>query len=314
MKAKLSLLLLTSPLLYGLQSLSLHTENDVYFPPTDYDRYYTAGHSLSYTSMDFENSFLDYIGLLSFTWNEKLAKFSVSISQEIHTPDSKTKNPAPKGDGLYGGYLYATLGVHHYNDYFLESLSLELGVVGPWSFAQQTQNFIHSLLKLYKMPGWDTQIQNEFIFNLYHRFMYRFSIVDNVLELLPYSELALGNAHIYAGIGLNLRIGYGLREDFGITKVRTSNVGITTGRGFRFYILAGINERIIGRNIMIEGNSFGGKRSDLEIKRFVYEASLGALIGYYGFGLSYVYSFRQEEFATQKAPFGYGSIRLEVAF
>lgn len=300
---------------YSKQNLSFHTENDVYFPPTDFDRYYTTGTNFTYTSKEFKNSALRYIGIFSLLQDSKLSRFSIGINQEIHTPDNKENIIPPKDDALYGGYLYGNFGVHHRTQNFLESLSLDIGVVGKYSFAQETQDFIHTLLNLNTMRGWDSQLNNEVIINLYHRLLYRFSIIPNVFELLPYSEIALGNAYTHLGVGLNLRLGYGLQNDFGITTIHSGNVGSASfGDGLRLYLAAGINERAIGRNIFLQGNTFGGVKSSLNINHLIYEANIGILIGYYGWSVSYLYVYRQKEFSTQKAPLSYGAIRLEISF
>lgn len=300
---------------FSKQSISLHTENDAYFSPTDFDRYYTAGTNITYTSKAFSDSKLKYIGIFSLLQDSLSSSFSIGISQEIYTPDNKTNIIPPKGDALYGGYLYGNIGIQHHTNNIFESLSIDIGVVGRHSFAKQTQDMVHNILNFRTAGGWDSQIKNEIIVNLYHKLLYRFALLHNIIELLPYSEIALGNAYTHLGVGLNLRLGYGLQHDFGITKVRSSNIGSTSlGNGFRFYIVGGINDRVIGNNIFLQGNTPNGIINPLVLRRFVYEANMGILIGYAGWSISYLYAYRQKEFTTQKAPISYGSIRLEIGF
>ena len=50
---------------YNKHHIALSSDNDAYFEPTNYDRYYTAGHNLSYTSKEWQNSPLAYTALFS---------------------------------------------------------------------------------------------------------------------------------------------------------------------------------------------------------------------------------------------------------
>ncbi|STQ86711.1 lipid A deacylase LpxR family protein [Helicobacter muridarum] len=297
-------------------SITIHTENDAYYSPTDYDRYYTAGHNITYNSKGFYNSWFKHIGFIHYLADLNRSAFSIGLNQEIYTADDKKSIIPSTNDHLYGGYLYGNFTIYNYNDNFIESIGLDLGIVGKYSLAKETQKFIHKLLNFNYPKGWDTQISNEIIINLYHKLHYRFSIIKNIAELIPYSEIALGNAYTHALLGINLRVGYGLSNDFGITKIRYGHVGKSTiGNGFRIYLAGGINEKVVIRNIFLQGNTFvNGKKSSLQINKFVYEAQIGFLIGYAGWSISYLYSYRQKEFLTQKEPIGYAGLRLEIAF
>ena len=43
----------------------------------------------------------------------------------------------------------------------LNTKELTLGVIGPASFARQTQNFAHDRFDVYRAQGWNNQLSNE---------------------------------------------------------------------------------------------------------------------------------------------------------
>ena len=62
-----------------------------------------------------------------------------ALGQSMFTPEDKTRaNPDPK-DRPYAGFLYGTMGLATVKGDHVDNLGLTLGVVGPLSFAEQTQ-------------------------------------------------------------------------------------------------------------------------------------------------------------------------------
>ena len=301
---------------YNKHHIALSSDNDAYFEPTNYDRYYTAGHNLSYTSKEWLDSKLQYLALFSRLFKQDLASsFSVGIGQEIYTPAARFAINPPANDAPYGGYLYINTMIQNRTNNFLEQLELNTGVVGEIALGKEAQDLIHRLIHYYSLAGWSHQIKNEFILNAYYKAMYRFDIVSNIIDILPYGVVALGNANTHLEIGAKMRIGYGLHGDFGIQKATSNHIGTTSlNDDFRFYLTFGIAERFVGRNIFIQGNSFGGFQTGLDMARCVYEAEIGTLIAWKGISLAYVYSYKQKEFSTQLLNSNYATIRLEVSF
>lgn len=300
---------------YEKHHIALSSDNDAYFEPTNYDRYYTAGHNLSYTSKEWINSPLRHVAILSRFADERASAFRISLGQEIYTPSDRSSLQPPSNDAPYGGYLYLNTMIQNRTYNFVEQLELNLGMVGKDALGKEAQEWIHKLINLYSLAGWNSQIKNEFILNLYYKAIYRLDIIPNIFDVLPYGVIALGNAYTHAELGMRMRIGYGLHGDFGIQKATSNHIGTTSlNDNFRFYIIGGISERFVGRNIFIQGNTIGGVQTSLDMNRFVYEAELGALIAWKGISLSYMYSYRQKEFSTQLLDSNYATLRLEISF
>ncbi len=300
---------------YNKFSLSLYTDNDAYFSPRDFDRYYSAGHSLYFTSVEYDNSFINDISIIQRAMKiPTISRFYIGIGQEIYTPSEKFTYIPPKDDALYAGFLYLNGGIQNRSSNFMEQISLNIGIVGPASLAREAQDLIHSITNNGYYNGWNTQIRNEIIFNLYYKSMYRFPI-NEYFDILPYGIAALGNAHTYIEIGAKFRAGYGLDGDFGLQTAQVDSIGsVSHSDNMRAYFQFGFSERFVLRNIFLQGNTIGGVQSDLDLNRAIYGIELGAVFAWRGYALSYLYSYKRREFVTQLANHSYATIRLEVSF
>ena len=67
----------------------------------------------------------------------------------------------PPGDRPYAGFLYGGFGVAADRGDRLDTLALEVGVVGPSSQADRTQTLVHDVLGAQKPRGWPTPLEDE---------------------------------------------------------------------------------------------------------------------------------------------------------
>ncbi len=310
---------------YDKFTIKLTTENDAYLEPFT-DEYYTAGHSIGFTSkeMDFSNEeisekykFLSTLGKIGLANYPRVTRFNIDLSQEIYTPKDRTATP-DKFDRPYAGYLYLSLGISNRNNEVQEHLWLNLGVVGPYSFAKEVQNFVHNYISNdYLLLGWDTQISNEFAFNLYYQITRKFTLYNgNIIssDFLLNSDTAVGNVDIHLGVDMRFRVGYNLHVDFGVPKINTSyKASPVSSDDFTLYWFIGAGGRLVGRNLFIEGNTFSSG-TNLKLNPFIYDFETGVAAAYKGFRFSYVFTLKSKEFRTQKNNLSYGSILLELSF
>ena len=89
-----------------------------------------------------------------------------TIGQSMVTPDDiKLEDPPqPPEDLPYAGLLF-------YNDIWIrayaqqaEKIGVTVGVVGEYSFAEQSQKLVHEILDGDEPIGWDTQLNDEIVF------------------------------------------------------------------------------------------------------------------------------------------------------
>ncbi len=304
--------------------ISLLSENDAYFDSM-VDKYYSAGTRIGFTSseMDFageaaeKHPWLAAIGKLGLAAKPRVTKFNIYLNQEIYTPKDKVEFPDEK-DRPYAGYLYLSLGLTNRNNDMEEHLWLDVGIVGPASLAQQTQDFIHLMVNHNSaLPGWGTQLDNEPALNIHYQITRKYNLFVSKYfssDTLLTADTALGNVDIHLGADMRLRFGYNLEADFGVPKVNMSyNASAPHSNDFSVYIFGGAGGRIVGRNIFLSGNTFSGG-TGLRVNPFIYDFEFGAAILFKGFRISYIYTYKSKEFTTQDTGTNVGSILLDMAF
>jgi lipid A 3-O-deacylase len=178
--------------------IGIQTDNDSYLAQGS-DRYYTDGIFIYYRQA------LTVKGNANTALSNKILGFEAG--QKIFNPQSGFV-PAPQYvDRPFAGYSYigATLNFLYSNESNLK-LGAQLGIVGPGSGAEATQNFIHKTFGFYTPGGWQYQIKNDAELNLsaeYDKLIVRGAWID--LSITSYANL--GNGFSGAGIGPLVRIG-----------------------------------------------------------------------------------------------------------
>ena len=147
-------------------TFTVYFENDLF---AGTDRFYTSGVKVSWSSPDLENfkdspyagPLLPILDRLTFIGEQTQKNLIFSIGQNIYTPDDTESFDLVRGDRPYAGWLYFGLGLVWKNAQFRQSLLLDIGVVGSWSYAQEAQRLVHETRDLEVPNGWDNQLHNE---------------------------------------------------------------------------------------------------------------------------------------------------------
>ena len=249
------------------------------------------------------------------------ARVSLSMGQNIYTPEDTDASELVLNDRPYAGWLYLGFGiVANQGSRRYDKLKLELGIVGPGSGARDVQTFWHSFLSLPVPQGWDNQLNDEPGAVLYYEQARRFDR-KNVLfglqmDAIPHFGGALGNVFTYAATGITARLGPHLKDDFGPPRIRPSLPGggyFRRQEGFNWYIFTGLEGRAVLRNIFLDGNTFTDSHS-VEKKFFVGDIQAGVAIQYKKVRLSYTQIFRTKEFEVQNDADIFGSFSLSYQF
>ena len=253
--------------------------------------------------------------------DELKARASFSLGQNIYTPEDTTATQLIAEDRPYAGWLYMGFGlVANQGTKRYDQLELEIGMVGPYSFAEDVQTFWHSLLGLQVPQGWDNQLKNEPGVVLYYEQTRRFER-QNIgwgldADVLPHFGGALGNVFTYGAVGVTLRIGSGLEDDFGPPRIRPSLPGgayFRPGKGFNWYLFAGLEGRAVLYNIFLDGNTFKDSQS-VDKKPFVGDLQAGLVFQWNRFRITYTQIFRTKEFDGQDDGDIFGSVSLSYQF
>ena len=303
-------------------AINIVSENDAYFEPfIKSDEYYTAGHFISYLSPEFEaDSWLNKIAGFAHLYDTHFTRFAISLNQELYTPDKKynyNDRAVPlRDDILFGAGLYANLSFLSRTRDFMEQFSLDIGLVGPKAFGKQVQNGVHRLTNNGEAKGWDYYgLKSEILVNLHYGFIYRWVFIEDFFDVLPQFQISLGNAYTALNVGARFRVGYGIRNDFGLQKLKSRFAQNIVDDGLKIYAVFGINGSIVGRDMFVEGNT--GKnapKSGVKLNRFLYEIEFGAMIGWKYLSFGYIWSNESLRFTGQNGHHKYGSLRLEIMF
>lgn len=249
-----------------------------------------------------------------------------SIGQNMYTPENIQSSALIVDDRPYAGLLFGELGVIRRSARRMDILSILAGVVGPLSQAEHFQKFIHTVTdSLYPM-GWDHQLANEFVFQLFWEQKRKLGLADEQeglgLELLPQVGLGMGNLYLYVHGGLQLRLGWNLPDDFGYPTLRPGGDSVgTDGRvwsqsvppSFSFFVFGGIDSQYMVRNMFLDGNLWTESHS-IDKNTFVWNAIVGVGISSSGFQLRAAYAYWTKKFILEESNHLYGTIQLGFSF
>jgi hypothetical protein len=284
------------------------------------DRWYTSGVRLGWSSAEgglpaplafIDNGLAGLLGPANARW-------SLGFGQNFFTPvDKRTRDPDPR-DRPYAGILYGTIGLDRRSWNTLDRFELQLGVIGPASFARDTQVFVHHIIDDPVPQGWGKQLHNEPVFNLNAERIWRVPVAGTGfgdVDVLPAAGAQLGTVRIAASAGARVRFGRGLERDFGAPRIRPTiaDAPAPVGDGFGWYVFGGLGGYVVGRDIFLDGNTWRDSRS-VDRKLFVADFEVGAAMFWRNVRLSYTQVWRTKEFDGQDGNFTGGSVSLAFSF
>jgi len=314
-------------------TFGLYMENDMY---AGTDHYYTSGSKLTWSSPNLEtlsdspyaSPFLPVFDLLPYINASDYQKNLVfALGQNIYTPDDTESSGLLDDDRPYAGWLYLGLGVVWKDSRVRNLLVLSIGVVGPWAYAHETQRLIHDALDQDHPNGWENQLHNELGVNLAYERIWRLPKLTKRSgldwELLPHGGAVVGNVYTYVNLGAELRAGLNLPDDFGTGVIGPAATTSTPVDGMmgadrsRFdlgmYVFARVDGRAVGRNILLDGNTFGSGPS-VGHNPFVADLSLGVALNIKNTKIAYASVYRTREFDSQKDAQIFNTVSLNWTF
>lgn len=288
---------------------SFNVENDLYFS----DRYYTNGLKAMYTSQgdDWWVTFLQFGILKLFNYDNAQYYQTASLGQMMCvSSDINTPTP-PVGDRPYCGWLYLGAAAHVVTKDSIDSLSVNLGVVGPASLAEHAQKFWHSLIGADWPQGWHDQVKNEpgIVISYRHSeriFKFKPSETAKKLsgDIIASLEGNLGNVRTNGEVRAICRFGFNLPNSFDPARIdyaSSNDVSFFTpdNADWHFYFYAGGNVQFVGYDISLDGNSFA-KSYHVTPKWCVGEALAGVSTRYKNVEVNLNWTLRTEEYTTQQ--------------
>jgi len=318
-------------------TVNVYLENDL-FGNTDKD--YTNGVRLSFVSPNLEsyrydpampsvvNTINDRFDSLLGLKDTETRNVVISLSQLMFTPQDIDATQLLADQRPYAGYLALGFSYHGRSQNRLDSVEVSLGIVGPSSLAENSQDLIHDLRGLDKFQGWDNQLQDEPTLQLVYENKLRLLKQHLPLGLehdaISHAGAALGNVGVYANVGGEYRFGWDLPDDFGTSAIRPAGDNSAPGRGDvrlrpgddYFYGLHGfvsIDGKAVAHDIFLDGNTWKDSHS-VDKKYFVGELALGFSFLIKQWKLSYAQVYRSREYKGQPHHHEYGSFTLSYTW
>ncbi|MCP5537090.1 MAG: lipid A deacylase LpxR family protein [Akkermansiaceae bacterium] len=324
--------------------LTFFLDNDLF---TGTDANYTNGGRLSYITeakpvinIPFVQKNLHLLSgdTDSAHWTQKIWGFETpreveysygfALTQMMFTPETRETLTPPPGEHPYAGWLGIGFSLHARDSKALNSVEISFGVVGPHSYAHESQDFIHDLLDVEKFNGWDSQIPEEFTINVDFNQRRRWTLLDDTdlplgLEIDGFHETgySLGNYLTAAHVGAMVRMGWNLPVEFSDRRLTTSahtqklysDEDVNT-KAWSCYVLAGARGTGILHDITLDGPVFRNYDTGVDREPWVGELYAGFGVRYRRWEVGYVHTYRTKRFKTQRSPQEFGSIAIRTRF
>lgn len=314
-----------------LKIFTLYVENDS-VAGTDQD--YSNGLKLTWTK-PYQPAANDRIGVRDWTFRhlpfmrnpETFRATAFSIGQYIYTPKDTGRSDLILEDRPYAGYSFLGFGFISGTGNRRDVWELEIGMVGPWSLAENTQNAFHDLIGASRARGWDHQLGNEPGLEAIYEVKWQLgrATARNGLQMdiIPHIGAQIGNIATSARTGVELRFGWLIPRDFGTCPIRPGcDAGNYLENGsdkdarqkhLGFHFFAATEGRVVLRDIFLDGNTFSeSHRVDKEA--FVADLMGGVALTYGRLKTSYALVLRSPEFKQRKGTHAFGTINISYAY
>jgi lipid A 3-O-deacylase len=292
------------------QEITVITDNDNYdFELTD--RYYSNGFIIQYNRAAKPKHPATIKKLLQFEAAHKV--------YNPYTNRHSVQNVLLFMDRSFAGWLGVSAGVTQIkkNENILQ-YGVSVGILGPSARGRQIQEGWHKLIGLYKVYGWEYQVNDEWGLNFsgayYHSLMR--SKQGNNISLHAVGQATAGNTLTNAAAGLLLKTGWLNKENE--TGYWSGNLGDKSEsfkrNEFIFFFEPVLQYQVY--NATVQGGLFINDKGLYtgSIEPLVFQTKTGIMFTGNRFGLRWYYTFRTKEATAMRKGEHWGSIGATVRF
>lgn len=316
----------------NLWTTTLYFENDL-FNGTDSN--YTNGAKLSIISPDLSPhahdgklprrvlEFIHDIPFIEKSTPNYTHQVEFAVGQNMYTPSDTGKFELIENDRPYGGWTYISTSYHRKNEArdfmsFMDTVEIQLGIVGPESYAEETQKLVHELRDLDQPNGWNNQLKNEpgLAVAFERKWLFHPVLTDAFgYSAITHTGAALGNVYTYLNAGVELRLGWNIpTEDFGVSLIRPAgSTRLKIEDRFIMFVFGAVNGKAVARDIFLDGNTFTDSHS-IGKNYFVADIAGGLAVNYKRIILTWTQVMRTKEFKGQENEHSFGAIALSFSF
>lgn len=242
--------------------------------------------------------------LRHITDNRGNLQFGLFLGQNLYTPKRITVAAPQPLDRPWAAWLYVGGVAQNVENNRLQTVELDLGIVGPSALGKQVQTEWHKLVSADKPRGWNNQLRDEAGVLLAYFEKWRHGPATGV-QAVPHFGVTLGNVMTLARVGGIVRAGHNMSgfgpdtiEPGGAMLQRTRLYDNGTARSApEWYVFAGFDARLVGRNIFLDGNTFRDSAS-VDRRAFVYDITGGVSLRIAPLRISLTHVQRSPEFNT----------------
>ena len=345
------------PLTLSTSIVSFQLENDLF---AGTDSQYTNGVRLTWVSPNIESlndpllpmwvrcsnqAIQDLFGRV-VSGDVTALNMVITLGQAMYTPVDRDRTDIDPKERPYAGWTYLGFGYNIRHDPAgalqqsqarrLDTIEIDIGIVGPHAYAQSTQDLVHRIRSLRRFQGWGNQLNDEFGFQVVREQKLRppsLSTEDPMdashgfaLQAIPHYGISVGNIASYLNAGVEVRAGWRLPDDFGTSPIRPGGDNAAP-RGPRreerlysqhsFHAFASFDGRIVANNIFLDGNTF---RHSHAVKKNNLVADVAYGFAYTwpraswrpGGKLAYSHYLQTPEFRSESRTHGFGSVSVSL--
>ncbi len=249
-------------------------------------------------------------------------KAEFSLGQNMYTPADISRSDLIVDDRPYAGWSYLGFAYHRKTKLvehldFLDSVEIQIGIVGPQSYADETQTLVHELRGIDTAKGWDHQLKNEPGVVVAFERKWLLSPYSNrtlSADAIMHVGGAIGNVSTYFNTGMELRFGLNLSRNFGVSLIRPAgSTRFTAGHKPSLYLFGAVNGKYVLRDIFLDGNTFTDSHS-IDKKDLVADFAAGVTFSYRNLMLTLTHVTRTKEFVGQDDDHNFGSLTLNFFY
>lgn len=302
--------------IYG-QSLTVEFENDL-LQGDDSD--YTHGSRFMWTTPEtLTPKWLSFLPGKTpfFRPDEGVYDYSFVLGQNMFTPNDISETNLIKDDRPYAGYTYiGAIGrkTSKGQNTFVE---IDIGLVGPASFAEETQTWWHEVVDATEPQGWDNQLDNELTIQIQYWESRGVTLLGKQeawsLDMTPRIGGFLGNVQVSGAVGADARFGYNMPTSQGPGVITPTSLTKKQNRKSYVYVFFGSEGRACAWNIFLDGNTDGGSHS-VDKETFVSDIRTGVGVGIKDFNMIWTIIQRSPEYKEQDEAQEYTSLAITYRF
>ncbi len=191
------------------------------------------------------------------------------------------------GDRPYASYFYASFFRVSSQRRQRLTTALEVGFIGPGTFAKEFQQAIHRATNNPEPRGWDYQIRTDAVLGYRVAYERQLLAVSRFVELLGTAEASVGTLYTYAGAGAQLRLGL-LQPYF--SSLGVAGASSRAGQAqWQLYGYSSLQGRLVGYDATLQGGVFNQTNpyelAASAVARTVARNTTGLVLAHKGFSL-----------------------------